>query len=86
MKHFTLNGKEYLWVKVPSNVTIDDYWFNDIYPNFLQYYPKGEVMYERIVLPLGNWQIVGLLSQIQNDEIKQSLGMVDGEYLILKQV
>jgi len=76
MKHFTTNGREWVAVKVedksinhvvkstsigkPNQLCYDVVWVAGIY-----------ITNQRIVvLPEGEWDVFGLLSQIQNDEDK----------------
>lgn len=67
MKHFTINGKEYLGVKVPTKADRFKI-FNDEKP-YLSYFLGVET--HREYLPFRQkYEIFGLLSKIQNDEGK----------------
>ena len=68
MKTVNTNKCKLLAVEVPEGV---DAWFNEQYPHFLQYYPEGETMYERIVLPEGSYTILGRANEITEEQARE---------------
>jgi len=64
--NFTTNGRDWVAVKVPSDATNFD--VNNLL-NFIGYDNPETGSFDGLVeIPKGNWQIVGLLSEIEKDE------------------
>lgn len=66
MTPFTTNGREYLAVNVPSDATKIEFGFVN---NQIEYISNGEYHFIDNI-PQGNWQIFGLLYEIEKDEEK----------------
>jgi len=77
VKQFTINGVEYLGVKVSGDYTpivVDNIIKHFGKPNCVGAVKDKDGSFKKhwIDLPQGSWTIIGLLSQIQNDEEKLS--------------